>query len=509
MKKQYLLTLLIVQLGFSQAPAVEWQKCLGGTNYDEAISIKQTTDGGYILAGFTNSNDFDVIGFHGNHDAWIVKLSNTGTLLWQKTLGGTDYDMNFSIQQTTDGGYIAAGYATSNDGDITGNHGVADFMISKLSDSGDLLWQKILGGLDDDEAFSIQQTTDNGYIVAGYTYSANGDITENKGGYDAWIVKLSDTGTLLWQKTFGGTGYDEAHSIKQTADGGYIFAGYTTSLDGDTSGNHGGYDAWIVKLSDTGTLLWQKTLGGSTIDYATSIQETTDGGYIFAGFTTSNNGDVTGNHGEYDVWIEKLSNTGSLLWQKVLGGTNIDYAQSIQLTTDGGYIVAGFTTSNNGDVTGNHGAHDAWIIKLSNEGNLLWQKALGATDIDYADSVQQTTDGGYIVSGYTVSTDGYITGNHGGYDAWVVKLGSDALGTNTFATNQIKLFPNPTTSILTVQGYNTFIFDKMIVTDLTGKTVMVQEQNSNQINIESLAGGIYFLQAYSGEDIFTGKFIKE
>ena len=212
MKKQYLLTLLIVQLGFSQAPAVEWQKCLGGTNYDEAISIKQTTDGGYILAGFTNSNDFDVIGFHGNHDAWIVKLSNTGTLLWQKTLGGTDYDMDFSIQQTTDGGYIAAGYATSNDGDITGNHGVADFMISKLSDSGDLLWQKILGGLDDDEAFSIQQTTDNGYIVAGYTYSANGDITENKGGYDAWIVKLSDTGTLLWQKTFGGTGYDVSPS---------------------------------------------------------------------------------------------------------------------------------------------------------------------------------------------------------------------------------------------------------------------------------------------------------
>jgi hypothetical protein len=182
----------------------------------------------------------------------------------------------------------------------------------------------------------------------------------------------------------------------------------TRSFNGDVTGNHGSEDAWIVKLSATGVLEWQKTLGGASVDSASSIQLTPDGGYIVAGGTFSTDGDVIGNHGSYDAWVLKLSATGVLEWQKCLGGTDSDVAYSIKPTTDGGYIVAGYTFSNNGNVTGNHGGQDAWVIKLSATGVLEWQKALGGTNDEDARSIQLTPDGGYIVAGMTASTNGNV-----------------------------------------------------------------------------------------------------
>jgi len=335
---------------------------------------------------------------------------------WQKCLGGSEDDVPYSIQQTKDGGYIIAGGTYSNDVDVRGNHGGIDGWVVKLDEEGNIEWQKCLGGSEDDGAHSVQQTKDGGYIIVGGTYSNDGDVKENHGGYDFWIVKLDNQGNILWQKTLGGSEHDIAHSIQQTKDGGYIVAGWTESNDGDVKGNHGGSDFWIVKLDNQGNILWQKTLGGSEDDEAHSIQQTKDSGYIVAGRT------IKGYHGGYDFWIVKLDNQGNILWQKTLGGSEDDEAHSIQQTKDGGYIIVGGTYSNDGDVRGNHGGIDGWVVKLDEEGNIEWQKCLGGSEDDAAHSIQQTKDGGCIIVGGTYSNDGDVRGNHGGIDGWIVKL---------------------------------------------------------------------------------------
>ena len=421
-------TLFSVTLLYAQAPEIEWQKSLGGSYFDEARSIQQTSDGGYIVAGNSYSNDGDVSGNHGEWDYWIVKLNDTGNIQWQKCLGGSEFDIAYAIQQTSDGGYIVAGMTESNDGDVSGNHGYDDYWVVKLDDTGNIQWQKSLGGSSIEKAQSIQQTIDGGYITAGYSYSNNGDASGNHGASDYWVVKLDDTGNIQWQKPLGGSEGEWAYSIQQTTDGGYIVAGWSYSNNGDVSGNHGYDDYWVVKLDDTGNIQWQKSLGGSSVEWAHSTQQTSDGGYIVAGYSHSNDGDVSGNHGETDYWIVKLDDSGNIEWQKSLGGSGIDIAYSIQQTTDSGYIVAGMSTSIDGDVRGNHDAGDYWIVKLDNTGSIQWQKCLGGSNPDAAYSIQQTSDGGYIVAGYSYSNDGDVSDNHGGADVWIVKLsGPDIL----------------------------------------------------------------------------------
>ncbi|GHV41578.1 hypothetical protein FACS1894187_23390 [Synergistales bacterium] len=409
---------------FDAKPFIEWQKSLGGTGLDTAWSIQQTYDGGYIVAGYSLSNDGDVSGNHGGGDYWIVKLKADGSIDWQKSLGGTNRDEAYSIQQTSDGGYIVAGVSGSNDGDVSVNHGDWDYWIVKLNANGSIAWEKSLGGSNPETAFSIQQTSDGGYIVAGTSASNNGDVSGNHGGTnvnDYWIVKLNANGSIAWEKSLGGTDFDIAWSIQQTSDGGYIVAGYSQSNDGDVSGNHGDYDYWIVKLNANGSIAWEKSLGGTGYDQAWSIQQTSDGGYIVAGISLSNDGDVSGNHGDSDYWIVKLKVDGSIDWQKSLGGTGSDNAYSIQQMSDGGYIVAGSSGSNDGDVSENHGITDYWIVKLNANGSIAWEKSLGGTGAEMPQSIQQTSDG-YIVAGISTSNDGDVSGNHGGLDYWVVKL---------------------------------------------------------------------------------------
>ena len=500
---------LIGTLSFAQqAPAIQWQKCLGGTNEDNSRSIQPTPDGGYIMAGYTWSTNGDVQGYHGNEDIWVVKLSSTGSLQWQKALGGTGTDETYSIQPTIDGGYIVAGTTSSTDGDVVGNHGNWDAWVIKLSATGVIVWQKALGGINNDSANSILPTLDGGYIVAGTTSSNNGDVTGNHGNDDAWVVKLNSTGSLQWQKALGGTTEDVAHCIQPTTDGGYIVAGYTLSTDGDVTGNNGNRDAWVVKISSTGSLQWQKALGGTGEERVYSIQPTTDGGYIVAGNTYSNNGDVTGAHGGGDAWVVKLSSTGSLQWQKALGGTGVDRAKSIQPTPNGGYIVTGTTNSSDGDITGNHGIYDVWVVKLSSTGSLQWQKCLGGTGAEEADSIQLTPDGGYIMAGYATSINGDVTGNHGNWDAWVVKLGPE-LSTTGFVKESLVVYPNPTKTLLTVQNNHQTPFEKIVITDLTGKIVLTQTAPTAQVNVAALANGMYILTAFSGEEQWVSKFVKE
>lgn len=411
---------------FAQAPSIQWQKSYGGTNIDYAYFVRQTSDNGYIVAGTTKSNNIFVSGNHGDYDYWIIKLDDSGILQWQKALGGSGTEEAYSVEQTSDGGYIIAGSSNSNNGNVTGNHGSYDYWIVKLDNAGDIQWQKSFGGTDEDNAYSAKQTSDGGYIVAGRSRSVDGDVTGNHGNFDYWVLKLNSSGNIQWQKSFGGSGLDEAHSVQQTSDGGYAVTGFSWSNNGDLTGNHGNSaDYWIVKLNNSGNIQWQKNLGGNGADYANSAEQTSDGGYVIAGRSISNDGDVSGNHGNYDFWVVKLNNSGSLQWQKSLGSGFTDYAYSVNQTSDGGYVVAGWTYPGNhplGDVSGIKGYHDFWMVKLDDSGMLEWQKCLGGPWLDEGYSIQQTSDNGYIVAGKSVSVSGDVTNNYGQEDYWIVKL---------------------------------------------------------------------------------------
>ncbi|HLG35507.1 MAG TPA: T9SS type A sorting domain-containing protein [Bacteroidia bacterium] len=517
MKKIIALTASIIfyHTVFSQTPAIQWQKSLAGTSCDYGNYVRQTSDGGYIVAGKAGSNDGDVTGNHGGYDYWVVKLYSTGILQWQKSLGGTGYDEARSVQQTADGGYIVAGSSQSIDGDVTGNHGSIDYWLVKLDGFGNIQWQKALGGTANDDAYSVQQTSDGGYIVLGYSYSNDGDVTGNHGGWDYWLVKVDGTGTIQWQKTLGGTMNDWAYSIEQTSDGGYIVAGSSQSNDGDVTGHHGtasSFDYWLVKLDPAGSIQWQKSLGGSSFDWAHSIKQTTDGGYIAAGYSSSNDGDVTGNHSYDDYWVVKLDNSGTILWQKSFGGIANDRAYSVNQTSDGGYIIAGNSSSNDGDVTGNHGGYEYWIVKLDDNGTLLWQKSMGGTAHDFAYSVMHTSDGGYIVAGESASNDGDVTGNHGANDYWIAKLYFDSpksINENNLLS-AMYLSPNPATTELRITNAE-FKIEKVEIIDVLGQKYNSAFDILNSeltIDISSLASGIYFVKVRGEKEERVGKFVK-
>ncbi|MCO5251976.1 MAG: choice-of-anchor D domain-containing protein [Candidatus Kapabacteria bacterium] len=409
----------------SPAPQIEWQKAYGGSNHERAYSIQLTSDGGFIVTGYSESNNGDITENKGASDFWVLKLKFDGSIEWQKTYGGIKDDAAYSIQETSDGGYIVVGFTRSRDGDVTVNKSYIDYndlWVLKLTYDGVLEWQKTYGGNWFDSGESIQQTEDGGYIVVGHTQSTNGDVTENKGGYDVWVLKLDLNGSIEWQKNYGGTSHDKAYSIIETRDGSYIVTGYTESNDYDITYHKGGQDAWVLKLNIDGSIAWQNTYGGFLNDIFYSIIETDDNGFIVAGTTELRNSDITVNKGVSDALIIKLKFDGSLEWQKTVGGSFNDFAYSIIESADSGFIVVGGTESRDGDVTENKGSSDAWIFKLSDDGSLEWQKTFGGSKIDIAYSVQETSGGGFIIAGWTDSNDKDVTVNLGAFDFWVVKL---------------------------------------------------------------------------------------
>jgi len=359
-----------------------WLKHYGGSNEDVARSIQQTSDGGYIVAGSTKSYTY------GDSDIAIYRLNSNGNKIWFKHYGGTQIDEAYSIQQTSDGGYIVTGKTASY------SYGSDDFAIYKLNSSGNKVWFKHYGGANSDDAYSIQQTSDGGYIVAGNTWSYS------YGNEDFAIYKLDSSGNKVWFKHYGGTGGDNGRSIQQTSDGGYVVVGSTESF------TYGNPDIAIYKLNSNGNKVWFKHYGGTLWDIGFSIQQTSDGGYIVAGYTESYT------YGNYDFAVYKLDSSGNKVWFRHYGGTGNDPARSIQQTSEGGYIVAGHSQSYA------YGLWDTAIYKLDSNGNKIWFKHYGGTGYDAGWSVQQTSDGGYIVAGYT---DSYT---HGQKDFAIYKLDS-------------------------------------------------------------------------------------
>jgi hypothetical protein len=371
-----LLSVSLVSLFTQYAHAqVRFAKTYGGTNSKGASSVQQTSDGGYIVAGYT--------GFWPYYDIFLIKTDANGNVQWAKTYGETNWDDATSVQQTSDGGYIVAGR--------TGSFGAGgiDFFLIKTDANGNVIWAKTYGGTIWDEAFSVQQTSDGGYIVAGYTNFFGA------GSWDIFLIKTDANGNVQWAKTYGGTDLDVALSVQQTSDGGYIVAGGTWSFGA------GGWDIFLIKTDANGNLQWAKTYGGTNDEYANSVQQTSDGGYIVAGYTRSFGA------GGWDIFLIKTDANGNIQWAKTYGGTNDDVGWSVRQTSDGGYsveqisdrgyIVAGWTRSFGA------GSADAFLIKTDANGNVQWAKTYGGTNNDGASSVRQTSDGGYIVAGYTVS----------------------------------------------------------------------------------------------------------
>jgi len=431
------LFLMAGSLSYAQKPVVVWQKCLGGNNGDYAWSVEQTSDAGYIVAGYTEGQDnADVTGYHGNlsvGDIWIVKTDPVGNIQWQKCLGGTFFETGAWIHQTADGGYIVAGTEASVNCDIVGNHGGTDYWLIKLNSKGEILWQRTYGGSLNEYCWSMAMTGDGGYIMTGETESNDGDVTVNHGQRDYWVVKVDGSGNMQWQKSLGGSGMDESYNVQATPDGGCVVAGYTESNDNDVTGNHGQRDYWVVKLDNGGNLQWQKTLGGTLSETAWSLQLTTDGGYVVVGSASSNDGEVSGNHngfgpGDADYWAVKLDGAGAIVWQKCYGGNKNEIAYHIASTKDGGFVMTGSAESADGDLTcnGGGGVTDLWTVKIDANGLMQWQKSLGGKLYEEGHCVQELNDGSFIIAATTCSSDvsGYHlpTGAGSCSDFWLVKL---------------------------------------------------------------------------------------
>lgn len=401
----------------------KWKNCYGGSGPDNAYCVQQAANGGYIVAGYSDSRDGEVSNNHGSTDYWVTSIDNSGVIQWENSYGGSIFDIAYYIALTSDGGYIIAGSSNSNDGDVTNNHGSDDCWVVKIDETGAIQWSKSFGGTGIDYANCIQQTNDGGFIIAGFTMSNDGDITNNHGAGDAWIIKINSIGTIQWQRCYGGSNEENVKSIQQTTDGGYIFSGSTGSEDGDVSSNHGGGDAWVVKINALGAIQWQRCYGGSKSEDAASIQQTVDGGYIVACTTTgSEDGDVTGIRGKEDAWIVKINDTGNLQWQKCYGGSSMDFAYSIRQTADNGFIIANTSWSDDGDLTGNNGYSDFWVLKTDQSGTFQWSENYGGSGRDDANCVLQSSDGSYIIAGSAGSEDGDVTGNHGPNDFWILDL---------------------------------------------------------------------------------------
>ena len=533
MKKIYTAVVFVLFFGGLKAQNIQWQNTIGGSLFDQLYSIHQTVDGGYILGGWSMSDSSgdkteNIIGNFGYADYWIIKTDATGNIQWQNTIGGDDTDRLYSIQETVDGGYILGGFSKS---DSSGNKvensiGYIDYWIVKTDASGNIQWQNNIGGNNEDRLYSIQQTSDGGYVLGGWSNSnISGDKIENSnGGYDYWIVKTDALGNIQWQNTIGGSDDDYLSSIQQTTDGGYILSGYSSSnISGDKTESSNGFDDyWIIKIDSSGNIQWQNTIGGSNLDELYSIQQTSDGGYILGGHSVSNiSGDKMENsNGGYDYWIVKTDISGNILWQNTIGGSSGDILYAIQQTANGGYILGGYSGSNiSGDKMENcMGGADYWTVKTDSVGNIQWQNTIGGGNINWFSSIQQTADGGYILGGYSKSNiSGDKTENSNGFDDyWIVKINDTTITTTIQSAIQnpkssISISPNPFTNELTITTSHPTAIAEIKIQDIYGRLVYEQKPAAVNRKLQTVnwQQGIYFVEVITEDGRVVRKVVKQ
>jgi hypothetical protein len=397
---------------FAQTPDTLWTKTYGGTSDDEGFSTCQTVDSGFIIVGRTAS--FGA----GSYDVYLIKTDENGGTLWTKTYGGANNELGHEVQQTSDNGYIIAGGTNSFGSDW-------EVYLIKTDSLGDTIWTRTYEN--GSTGYSVQQTSDSGYIIGGKYGGLTGDVC---------LIKTDENGDTLWTKKYGGAYDDAGYAIRETSDKGYIIAGETRSFGA------GYYDIYLIKTDSLGDSLWAKTYGGVDDEQGWSVQQTADNGYFVAGYTTSSGA------GSKDFYLVKTDTLGNVLWTKTHGGASNEAAKSVQQTSDGGYIITGYTTSFGA------GAYDVYVVRTDSLGDSLWTKTYGGTNNERAWSVQQTSDTGYIITGGT-----YSFGTAGSQDVWLIKTEPEPVGiaedriANPLLVN-LKIYPNPF-SELTIISFST------------------------------------------------------
>jgi hypothetical protein len=507
MKKLILLISILVNIQFVHAQ-ITFQKTFGGIGADHGRSIQQTSDGGYIITGntqnITGSNDY----------AYLIKLESTGDTVWTKTFGilGNNNCWGFAARQTLDGGYIISGES----------FGAACLIKTDLD--GNIIWSKSFNTFY--EGYSVKQTADSGYIFTGYFYN------NLSFGQDIYLIKTDENGDILWSKSYGGNAQDDkAYSVLQTPDGGYAITGTTASFGA------GNMDVFLIKTDSNGDILWARTFGGTGNDLSYSIEQTDDGGYIISGSTTSFG------VGSIAVYLIKTDSNGNLIWTKSFVSANGVRSNSVQKTLDGGYIIAGSHYSLA------LGGYDVFLIKTDSSGNSLWTRTFGGINDDQGFSCQQTTDGGYIVVGYSQSFGA------GGYDIYLIKtdslgnsgcnqgsptvlvnttttlvsnpltsifspsspivnptpiVGSGNITTNLCTTvglseirvnDSFTLIPNPSTGAFIISFKNKIISGNIEIDNILGAQIFSQSimgESEVKINLKNISGGIYFVNIFDG-----------
>jgi hypothetical protein len=407
---------------------IDWVKTYGGSQEDFARSVIPTLDGNILVFGNSSSIDGDITDKNIEvSDYWLLKLNPEGSIIWSKTYGGSGEDVGQKVIQTSDGGFAIVGYSKSDDIDASNNEGQHDNWILKLDNSGNILWEKSFGYAGHDHSYSVIETNDGGFFMTGFlditaSEGEGSTVRNNRHGIgEFWCHKLDANGNIEWRNYFGGTNNDRSFDVVQANDGGFVVTGFSESNDFDVSNSHGSYDYWVIKINSVGEMVWEKSLGGTEIDQGRSIIKTNDNAYIIAGNSFSTDGDISMNFGSSDFLLVKLSDDGNIIWSKNYGGSQFDFATSINSSSDG-YLVTGYSQSIDNDVKGNFGENDFWILKISEEGNLKWQRNFGGSRLDLAYDAFETIDGDIIVVGETESNDIEIDLNKGLKDILVIKI---------------------------------------------------------------------------------------
>ena len=349
-----------------------------GRHYDSGFSVCEVVDGGYILAGSTIPEG------ESYSDVFLVKTDVDGNVEWSESYGGSDAEYGFSVDVTDDDGFVVAGYVY----DYGVNNG--QVLLLKVDSLGDQEWMTSIGGPEIDEGFSVQETSDDGFIIAGFSDSFSR-------GRDVYLVKTDSSGKMEWQETFSGTGASIGYCARETSEGGFVVVGST-----DVSGNN---EVWLIKTDVNGSKEWDRRYGGLEGDWANSVRQTSDGGYVLAGTTLSHGA------GGQDVWLIKTDSVGIIDWDETFGGTGSERGEEVVETGDGGFVVVGFTDSF-GD-----GGEDVYLIKTDGGGSVLWEMTIGGPLNDLGHSVFLTSDGDFIVAGETLSY-----GSADSFDAWLIEV---------------------------------------------------------------------------------------
>ncbi|MCB2219852.1 MAG: T9SS type A sorting domain-containing protein [Bacteroidetes bacterium] len=441
-------------------------------NDDEGYTVHQTFDGGYIIVGQTKP----VNGL--NADLWLIKTNSNGDTLWTKTYGGTGIEEGIDVKQTIDNGFIITGVTTSY------GAGNFDIWLIKTNSNGESLWSKTFGGANNDFGNAVIQTADNGYVVIGSTESYG------SGGSDFWMIKTNSAGDSLWSKTYGGNYHDIAFSGIQTSDDGFALTGYTQPAGFSNA------DVWLIKTDHLGDVEWSQTYGGNLNELANSVQQTYDEGYIITGYTNSFGA------GAQDVYLIKTDMYGDMIWTKTYGGTSNDVGNCVIETAESDFIVCGFNFSLSPD-----GDPDLWLIKTDISGDTLWTRTYGGSGSEVGNFVEETFDGGLIVSGWTSS---YGAGQE---DIWLLHLDQDgtvglqghpSLNPSGYMLNQN--YPNPFSGATTIEYYIPASKNVSLkIHDLSGRLIAIlvdefQQFGKHSLRFEDnlLKKGIYYYRLQSG-----------